>query len=92
MHKRRSLPGSVGCALGVRWIPLPAGGDHLGGAVVSAFRSFLPWCGRAFSRARHHGLPLGDTHNAALRNLPTNCSPSCGTACKSTRPTTKPVP
>ena len=37
----RSLCRPVGRVLGVRRVPVSAGGDHLGGALVSAFRALL---------------------------------------------------
>ena len=42
VDERRSLCRPVGRALGVRRVPVSAGGDHLGGAVVSALRTLLP--------------------------------------------------
>ena len=43
--------------LGVRWFPVPAGGDRAGGALVSALRDVLPGRGGAAGRARHRRLP-----------------------------------
>ena len=51
MHERRSLPRPICRALGIRWVPVPSGGDHLGSALVSAFRTLLPRRGRAPGRA-----------------------------------------
>jgi hypothetical protein len=41
-HENRSLCHPLGRALGVRRVSVSAGGDHLGGALVSAVRALLP--------------------------------------------------
>ena len=42
VHEIGSLCRPAHPVLGVRQVPVSAGGDHLGGALVSAFRTLLP--------------------------------------------------
>jgi hypothetical protein len=42
MHESRALYRLAHRDLGVRRVSVPAGGDHLGGAVIPALRTFLP--------------------------------------------------
>ena len=57
-------PAVSSASVQLRRVPVPAGGDHAGGALVPAVRPVLPRCRGAACRARHsggsrHGLPVG---------------------------------
>ena len=60
----------------LRRVPVPARGDHAGGALVPAVRAVLPRCGRATGRTRHrggsrHDLPVGAAvHPGVARRRP----------------------
>ena len=58
--------------VGVRRVPVPAGGDHGRGPLVPALRAVLPRCGGAAGRARRRGrprdrVPVGAAVHAAVR-------------------------
>src|SRR5947209_11676301 len=56
--------------IGVRWLPVPAGGDRARSALVPPLRTLVSRCGRAAGRARSAGrprqhFPLGAALHAA---------------------------
>ena len=85
-------------AVGIRWVPVPTGGDHGGGPLVPAVRPLVAGCGGVARRARRRGrsghrLRVGAAVHAAVRW----CSPPAARPCRhaagsggsSTRPTGK---
>jgi hypothetical protein len=69
-------PSSHSCSLGVRRLPVPAGGDRAGGALVPAVRPVLPGCGGTASRAWHRGRSRdGAPVGAAVQSPAGRCRP-----------------